>query len=65
MRPHMRAMETALEQRGYPTKKERDAFRDGFTDGCTGAERETRHEYLNAYSAGYWEGYPWRQGALA
>ena len=56
MRPHLREMELQLEQRGYPTKKERDAFRNGFSDGVHKSEMDLDTDYPNAYSAGYWHG---------
>lgn len=52
------AMERALGERGYPTLRERDAFRDGFADGANWRERDEEYaDHPNAYSAGYWEGF--------
>lgn len=48
---------TRLKERHYSVELEREAFRIGYADGFYDFDRMRRHPFLNAYSAGYWEGF--------
>lgn len=49
----------ALDKRAYNNTAERGAFRNGYSDGYHKYPKYSGNEhgwYVNAYSAGYWEG---------
>lgn len=52
----MRWLTRRLAQRNYTDMQERFAYRAGYTAGFNGHKRDRSHAYVNAYSAGYWDG---------
>lgn len=49
-------LEERRDARNYNSPDEKQAFAWGYSDGFAGYARDEHAAYLNAYSAGYWEG---------